>query len=261
MRAERLIKVAELRPNRAKRKLEQGGIVSVALGPTNAELIEHLCQLEFDAIWLEAEHGPVDFADIPDLTRACDLWGRTSIVRVNQINPGVIYRTFDSGAMGVAVPHVNTAEEARAVVDASKFAPIGHRGMFTSRQGIGVSDYVKKANEETMVVVLVEDIVSVRNLPEILEVDHIDVFFVAPGDLAQSMGYAGEYDHPEVVAAVEHSLKQISEAGRVAGTLVSDSTVDHYIGLGARFLSVSWTPWLMAGAQGYLDRVKAASST
>jgi 2-dehydro-3-deoxy-L-rhamnonate aldolase len=253
--------LAELRPNRAKRKLADGGVVSVAMGPLNPELIEHMCQLEFDAIWLEAEHGPVDFADIPDLTRACDLWGRSSIVRVNQVNAGLIYRTLDSGAMGIAVPHVDTAEDARAVVDAAKFGPIGHRGMFTSRQGIGVKDYITRANDETMIVVLIEDIVAVDNLPEILEVDNIDVFFVAPGDLAQSMGHTGQYDHPKVVATVERALKKITEAGRVAGTLVNDDTVDHYVGLGARFLSVSWTPWLNAGAQGYLDKVKAATGS
>lgn len=251
--------MAELRQNRAKRKLAEGGTVSVAMGPITGELIENLCQLDFDAMWLEAEHGPVDFADIPDLSRACDLWGRTSIVRVNQVNAGIIYRTLDSGAMGVAVPHVNTAEEARAVVDAAKFGPIGHRGMFTSRQGIGVKDYVKKANDETMIVVLIEDIVAVENLPEILEVDNIDVFFVAPGDLAQSMGYTGEYYHPKVNATVERALKKITEAGRVAGTLVNDDTIEKYVDLGARFLSVSWTPWLTAGAQGYLDKVKAAT--
>jgi len=142
--------LAELRPNLAKRKLADGKIVSVALGSMNAELIEIFSQLDFDAIWLEAEHGPVDFADIPDLTRACDVWGKTSIVRVNQVNAGQIYRTLDSGAMGICVPHVDTAQEARAVVDAAKFGPIGHRGMFTSRQGIGVPDYVLKANDETL---------------------------------------------------------------------------------------------------------------
>ena len=141
--------MAELRPNLAKRKLNEGKVVSVAMGPITGDLIEIFSQLDFDAIWLEAEHGPVDFADIPDLTRACDVWGKTSIVRVNQVNTGDIYRTLDSGAMGICVPHVNTASEARAVVDAAKFGPIGHRGMYTSRQGIGVNEYVKKANDET----------------------------------------------------------------------------------------------------------------
>ena len=121
------------------------------------------------------------------------------------------------GAQGIAVPHVNTADEARAVVDAAKFGPIGHRGSATSRQGIGVADYFAKANDETMIVILIEDIVAIQNLDSILEVDHIDVFFIAPGDLAQSMGHAGEYSHPDVTAAVEDSIRRIVASGRVAG--------------------------------------------
>ena len=150
-------------------------------------MVEFMGTLDFDGVWVEGEHGPIDFADIPDITRACDLWGLTSVVRVNANEPGTIYRTLDVGAQGIVVPHVNTADEARAVVDASKFAPIGHRGMFTSRQGTGVADYVHKANDHTLVVILIEDIIAANNLSEILEVDNIDVFFVAPGDLAQSL--------------------------------------------------------------------------
>ena len=250
--------MVELRKNVAKHKLAEGGVVSVALGPMSADLIEHFGLLDFDAIWLEGEHGPVDFGDIPDLTRACDLWGKSSIVRVNQHEAGVLYRTLDVGAQGLAVPHVNTAEEARAIVDAAKFGPIGHRGSATSRQGIGVTDYFAKANDETMIVALIEDIVAVDNLDSILKVDHIDVFFVAPGDLAQSMGHTGGYTHPDVVSAVEESIRRIDAAGRVAGTLVTAATVGKYVKLGARFFSVQWTPWLAEGARGYLDAVAAS---
>ena len=245
--------MAHIRRNMAKRKLAEGGVVSVALGPMTPDLIEHFGLLDFDAIWLEGEHGPVDFGDVPDLTRACDLWGKSSIVRVNQHEPGVIYRTLDLGAQGVAVPHVNTAAEARAIVDAAKFGPIGHRGSATSRQGIGVDDYFSKANDETMIVVLIEDIAAVHNLDSILEVDHIDVFFVAPGDLAQSMGHPGSYAHPEVTAVVEESIRRIAAAGRVPGTLVNESNVRHYVGLGARFFSTGWIPWLIEGARRYLS--------
>ena len=114
-----------MRENKAKHKLEQGGVATVVYGYNSTHVIDFLGPLGFDAIWIEGEHGPVDFADIPDLSRACDLWGMTSVVRVNQNNPGIIYRTFDVGAQGVVVPHVNTAEEATAVVDAAKFHPIG----------------------------------------------------------------------------------------------------------------------------------------
>ena len=251
--------MVELRRNVAKHKLVEGGIVSVALGPMSADLIEHFGLLDFDAIWLEGEHGPVDFGDISDLTRACDLWGRSSIVRVNQHEPGVIYRTLDVGAQGVAVPHVNSADEARAIVDAAKFGPIGHRGSATSRQGIGVADYFAKANDETMIVVLIEDIRAVDNLESILKVDHIDVFFVAPGDLAQSMGHTGDSTHPDVVTTVEECITRIDAAGRVAGTLVSTATAEKYVKLGARFFSVSWMPWLMSGAREFTDAIAAAS--
>jgi len=251
--------LVELRINVAKHKLAEGGIVSVAMGPMSSDLIEYFGLLDFDAIWLEGEHGPVDFGDIPDLTRACDLWGRSSIVRVNQHEPGVIYRSLDVGAQGIAVPHVNTADEARGIVDAAKFGPIGHRGSATSRQGIGVADYQSKANDETMIVVLIEDIVSVNNLESILNVDHIDVFFVAPGDLAQSMGHTGRSSHPDVVATVDECIMRINAAGRVSGTLVTTATVEKYVKLGARFFSVSWMPWLMNGARNYLDAITAAS--
>ena len=120
-----------LRENRVKRKLERGEVASVVSGLMTSDLVDMLGPLGFDGVWIEIEHGPIDFADIPDLTRAADLWGMTSVVRVNQNVPGVIYRTFDVGAQGVVVPHVNTAAEARAVVDAGKFAPLGARSMAT----------------------------------------------------------------------------------------------------------------------------------
>ena len=219
------------------------------------DMIEVLGQLGFDAVMIESEHGPVDFGDIPELTRACDLWGVTSVVRFHVNMPGVIYRTLDVGALGVMVPHVNTAEEARAVVDAAKFAPIGSRGIYGGRQGYGVEDFTAKANDQTLVVAMIEDIVAVSNLPEILQVEHIDVFYVAPGDLAQSMGHVGQVGHPEVQATIDRAIQTITGTGRVAGTVVTDSTVEEAIQKGVRFLGINWPVWLAAGARGYLEKV------
>ena len=251
--------MAQLRENRAKHKLQLGEAVTVISGHMTPDIIDFLGPLGFDAIWIECEHGPTDFADIPDLTRACDLWDMTSIVRVNLNIPGVIYRTFDVGAQGVVVPHVNTAEEARAVVEAAKFAPIGARGNYTSRHGYGVENYVARANDETLVVVLIEDIVAVDNLTEILQVDHIDVFFVAPGDLAQSMGHLGQPTHPEVQATVDQATEQIIGAGRIAGAWVDDASVEGYIRKGVRFFMNGWQDWVSAGARDYLEKVATAS--
>src|SRR5438552_5860154 len=131
-----------------------------------------------------------------------------------------IYRTLDRGAQGIVVPHVNSRAEGEAVVAAGKFAPLGKRGMFTSRQGFGVDDYFHAANDQSLLIVLIEDIVAVGNLDEILKVDHIDVFFVAPNDLATSMGHLGKMGHPDVQQTVDGALTRIVQGGRMAGVLV-----------------------------------------
>ena len=247
--------MAQPRENRAKRKIEQGEVVTGTMGYNSADMIDFLGQFGIDAVWIEAEHGAVDFADVPGMTRACDLWGMTSVVCVNLNTPEVIYRTLDVGAHGIVVPHVNTAEEARAVVEAAKFAPVGSRGHYISRQGYGVDDYVLKANDETLVVVLIEDIVAVNNLAEILTVDHIDVFYVAPGDLAQSMGLLGQLRHPKLLSTIDGAIEQIAGAGKVAGVRVNDDTVEHYVDKGARFLMTSWPAWVASGLRRYQDKL------
>ena len=128
----------EIRPNQVKQKLATGEIAYVVSGFTHPDDIDAFGPVGFDGIWLEGEHGPVDAAELGNLTRACDIWGMTSVVRVNRNDQGLIYRTLDRGAQGIVVPHVNTKEEAQNLVDGGKFAPIGCRGMFTSRQGLGV---------------------------------------------------------------------------------------------------------------------------
>ena len=209
--------MAELRPNRAKEKLASGEIVTCLAGVDTPHLVDFIGHIGIDSVWLEAEHGPVDFEAIGNLTRAADLWGMTPLVRVGSTDYNTIYRTLDMGAMGVAVPHVDTAQDARNVVNAAKYAPIGTRGMYGPRQSFGVSDYLKRANEQTMVVVLVEDIKSVNNLDEILDVEHVDVFHVAPSDLAQSMGHIGNDEHPDVQRTIDESIAKIIAAGKSRG--------------------------------------------
>ena len=174
------------------------------------------------------------------------------------MRPNRVKHKLARGEAATVVTHVNTAEEARAVVDASKFAPIGARGSYTSRQGIGVDDYFTVANDETMAIVLIEDIVAINNLDEILKVDHIDVFFVARTDLAQSMGFVGQPAHPEVDAIVDRANEQIVTAGRAPGTIVTSATVSEYVEKGVRFLNVNYTPWLMSGAKGFLQNFAAS---
>jgi len=109
--------------------------------------------------------------------------------------------------------------------------------------------------------ILLEDVVAIENLPEILEVDGIDVFWVVPGDLAQSLGYTGQTNHPEVRAVMDKAIDDIVKAGRRAGTLVNDDTIEDAIAKGVSMVSVSWTNWLAAGARGFLSKVEKAGRT
>ena len=249
-----------MRENRAKRKLLAGQPVTVTSGHQTSDMIDFLGQFGFDAMWIECEHGPVSWEQIGDMSRACDLWGMSSIVRVNANEPWLITRTLDRGATGIVVPHVSTPAAAEQAMQAAKYAPIGFRGMFGGRRSFGVSDYFQKANDDTLVVVLIEELEAVQHLAEILTVDHIDVFFVAPSDLAQTMGHIGHYTHPEVQAVVDHALTQIVKAGRVAGTLVNDDNVERYLELGVRFVLNSWTGWVAKEAQTYLGKIAAKAA-
>jgi len=250
----------QIRPNRVKQKLAAGGLAYVISGLTNADDIDTFGPNGYDGVWLEGEHGTVDAAQIGDLTRACDLWGMTSLIRVNRNDQGLIYRTLDCGAMGIAVPHVNTKSEAQNVVEGGKFAPIGHRGMFTSRQGYGVDNYFDVANSQTLLVVLIEDIVAMNNLDEILTVDHIDVFFVAPSDLAASMGHIGNNNHPDVQDTIDTALARIHAAGRVSGTLTTDATVEKYVKAGVSFLLTGVGVWITAGAAAFKEHAESAKN-
>ena len=102
----------QLRENGIKRKLERGEIVNVVEGFHTAEIVDFLGPMGFDGVWVETEHGAIDFREIQNITRSCDLWGMTSLIRVNRVDYGLIYRSLDQGAQGVIVPHVDTAEQA-----------------------------------------------------------------------------------------------------------------------------------------------------
>ncbi len=240
--------MADIRPNRAKEKLASGEIVTCLAGVDTPHLVDFVGPMGVDAVWFEAEHGPVDFEAVGNLSRAADLWGMTPLVRVGSANYSTIYRTLDMGAMGIVVPHVDTVEEAEAVVDAAKYAPVGRRGMFGPRQSFGVADYLEKANDQTMTVVLIEDIKSVNNLDEILAVDHIDVYHVAPSDLAQSMGHIGNDGNPEVQRTIDESIEKIIAAGKIAGTTVGAHNVARFRDQGVKFFYTSLNGWITSGA-------------
>lgn len=189
----------------------------------SSDIVEMIGQLGFDWVMLDAEHGSITPDNIGPLVMAAELHGITPLVRPEKNDPAIINKYLDRGVMGVQVPHVNTATEAKAVVDACRFHPGGKRGLGGGRMadfgfGVATSDYVKEANSQMLVCVQIEDVEAVENLDEILAVEGVDVFFIGPTDLAQSLGYPGQNSHPEVQKVVQDTFDRIHTAGKASGT-------------------------------------------
>lgn len=248
--------MAAIRRNLLKEKLADGQVTVTVSGVLSSEMVDFLGPLGFDGIWMECEHGGVTWEQLGDMTRACELWGVTPITRVNANEPWLITRTLDRGSMGIVTPHVNSREAAERAAQSAKYAPLGYRGMFGGRQSYGVPDYFPAANDQSLVVVLLEEVEALQNLDEILKVDDIDVFFVAPSDLAQTMGHLGNPGHPEVQAAIEAAIARIVASGRTAGTLVSDANVADYVAKGVKFLMTSFNAWIVRGSTEFLGKVR-----
>ena len=108
-------------------------ILGAAAYMYNPAFLEMAALMGYTAAWIEMEHGPMTWADLSHASRVCDLWGVTSLVRVNSNEPAIISRTLDRGIQGVLIPHVNTKEQAERAVSGAYFAPAGKRGMFRQR--------------------------------------------------------------------------------------------------------------------------------
>ena len=237
----------KIRKNVIKQRLKEGKHVIAIENLNDPNIVELFAPNNPHCFWFEGEHWIADVQNIGDLTRAADLIEATPLVRVPRPEYQLIYHALDLGAQGISVPHVKTKQDAELVIRASKFAPIGQRGMFTSRQGIGVENYFKEANDETFVLVFIEDLIALDNLDEILEVDNIDVFFVGPGDLSQELGYIGEQNHPEVQKVVQDTITKIIVKGRTAGTVASLSNYEWAMKTGARFFLSGALDWIYSG--------------
>ncbi len=248
-----------MRHNLAKEKLAAGRPVSViAPGHSSAGLVELLGRMGFDAVFIDCEHGPPGWEDVENMVRAAELVDTTPIVRVQSSDPSTITRALDRGAGGVQVPHINTRAQAEAAVRAAKFAPLGHRGYAGGRPALGVkSNFTSHANDETMVIAMLEEVEALKNLDEILRVEHLDAFFIAPGDLSQSMGYPGQMDHPEVQAAIHDAVRRTRAAGRAPGVLTTNvATARRFLDLGALFIYVSLASLLQPSVRDFLAEFK-----
>lgn len=188
--------------------------------PTVAEL---LARAGFDWLTIDMEHSAISLESAAELIRTTELAGVRPFVRVGSHDANVIKRVMDAGSHGVIVSTVNTPEQAKAIVSAVRYPPLGTRGVGLSRaQGYGdtFDSYYQWLNEESIVFAQIEHIEAVKNLRAILEVEGVDGFVIGPYDLSASLGVPGDFAHPRMVEALAE-VKKIREGLRtVAGVHV-----------------------------------------
>ena len=226
------------------------------------QLVEMLAHAGFDWVLLDCEHGSLSLADVEIMAMAADAAGITPIARPRSNSPADIQSVMDRGVAGVQIPHVNTADDARRAVQSVKFGPGAARGLAAGtrpdRWGLGarMPDFTEQANANSLVCVQIEHQQAVGNIDEILAVDGIDVFFIGPSDLSQSMGHPGNPKAPPVAEAIAHTLSRIRAAGRTPGMPATAEALPEVLASGCRYIYTHLPRVLASGAAAYLKQGK-----
>ncbi|MDR3565788.1 MAG: aldolase/citrate lyase family protein [Negativicutes bacterium] len=208
-----------------KEKIIQGNpVLGLSVMIPSAQIVEMAGRLGFDWVLIDCEHGSISLETVELMTMAAEASNIVPIVRPPKNDPEIILQYLDRGAMGIQAPHVSTASQAEAIVAAVKYHPLGTRslavGTRSARYGfkLNLSEYAEEANRETLICVQIEDKEALDNVAAISRVAGIDVVFLGPSDLSQSMGYPGAAHHPAVQAAMQQAFTTILQTGKAAGT-------------------------------------------
>jgi 4-hydroxy-2-oxoheptanedioate aldolase len=213
-----------------KTRLHRGDrLLGFFVGTPSPATVEMAGFCGYDFVIVDTEHGPAGIETIENMLRAAAMHGMAGLVRVPDASYASIQRVLDAGADGILVPHVATAQVAREVVERALFPPLGRRGVALSRSSAyGTGDakaYYATRNRHTVVIAMVEDAAALPVVEEIVATPGLDAVFIGPGDLAASLGHAGDPRHPEVQAAVARVAAAAQRAG-VARATVGRSAAD-----------------------------------
>ena len=249
-----------MRPNRIKQVIQDGGAVAGPfLGVPSPMVMELLGAGGCDFVLIDTEHSALGMLETENLIRAAELWSVTPVVRVYAHQPALINKALDAGAQGLLMPQVNSAEQAERIVQAARFGPHGQRGLgsVTRSAGYGgedISAYVTAANEANLILVQIETTEGVRNLKSILKVPGIDMIFIGPSDLSQSLGFPGQRQHPTVIETIDEIVSKTKQAGIPLGTVAGDPrTARDLVEKGFQFLVFDTTRLIVRAARAYMD--------
>ncbi len=252
-----------MKKNRMKEKLRAGEpVYGVSVMIPSPQIVEMIGAAGFDWVLLDCEHGTLTIESVELMAMAAEACGITAIARPVTRSPEHILQVLDRGVMGVQVPHVNTAEDARQVVAAVKYHPLGQRGLAAGTRAAvydshgTLADYVKAANDATLIAIQLEEQAAIDNIDELLKVDDIDVFFIGPSDLSQSMGHPGNARAPAVAAAIDGSFRKMVAARRTPGTPATAENVREVLDKGVRYIYTHLPRLLSGSAKAYLKAAR-----
>lgn len=232
--------------------LAKAAAIGTFLFSSETANVEMLGYGGFDFIIIDTEHSLNGIHNLAGLLRSAEVSGIMPIVRVMENKPALITKVLDGGAGGVLIPRVNTAAQAALAVKAAKYGPRGERGLAgivrAARYGFTpLKEYTTAQNQNSLVIVQIEDIAALDNVDEILAVDGVDGIFVGPADLSQSMGIPGEFGNPEFKKIVKDIIGRGSRAGKITG-IFCPTTDDAKVWQkeGANFLAIGSDTMLFA---------------
>ena len=224
-------------------------------------VVDIVGRLGFDWVLIDCEHGSISLESVELMVMAAEAAGVTPIARPPVNSFESIGQLMDRGVMGVQVPHVNTADQARRAVEAVKYHPMGERGMAAGVRsasygyGMSMAEYAERANGETLVCVQLEEAEAVRNVNEIAQVEGVDALFVGPSDLSQSLGHPGRPDAPVVKEAMDGMFSSITAAGKVSGSAGNSQAIRRYLDQSVTYLYTHLTTLLSSASGAFLEEV------
>lgn len=227
--------------------------VGLWLSLANAYTAEICATAGFDWLLLDSEHSPNDVRTILTQLQAVAPYPAHPVVRAVNGETALIKQLLDIGVRTLLIPMVDTAEQARAIAAATRYPPLGVRGVGAAaaraaRWGAR-PNYLNEANDEVCLLVQAETVTALENLEEICAVDGVHGVFIGPADLAASMGHRGNAGHPDVQAAIEQGIRRIVACGKAAGFLTPDNALARRVmGYGATFVAVGIEAVLLAQA-------------
>jgi 2-keto-3-deoxy-L-rhamnonate aldolase RhmA len=208
-----------------KERLRRGEslVGTMVITVENPELVRMLKVGGFDFFVVDAEHGSFDYGAVAGLMNAAREVGITPMVRVPEARREVVLKYMEMGARGLLLPNAETVEQARALVEYSKYYPLGNRGvsLFRSHTGFDKIDdpveYMNRVNDQNILMLQIESPKGVGNVEKLLDVEGIDAAFIGPNDLSQSMGIMGQTSHPTFVAALERVIAAAKQRKKFSG--------------------------------------------